>query len=201
MTVLATTAFDEPEVPEDPGISPYSYAGLLAEARGLPNDRYLARIIASWLNGSSVLPAWLGLALKDYRALMARHFPRMGAPMPCPEPPGLSAALADEQRDVAELIRRHRRGADRSEVWLAQIVAAGCLGREHLWRDLGLSGRGELSELIASAFPDLRTRNDRDMKWKKFLYKCLCEETGIYTCRAPSCDACSDFHDCFGPEE
>ncbi len=185
---------------EEPGAVAYTYAGLLAEARGLPNDRYLARIIASWLHGESVLPAWLGLTRPDYRALMARHFPRVGTPVPSPEPPTLSAALADEQGDVADLIRRYRRGDDRSELWLAPMVAAGCLGREHLWRDLGLTGRDELSALIAAAFPALQARNERDMKWKKFLYKCLCEDTGIYTCRAPSCDACSDFHDCFGPE-
>ncbi|MFP4129809.1 MAG: nitrogen fixation protein NifQ [Halorhodospira sp.] len=173
---------------------------LLGASRGLPNDALLAQLVAAWLEGSSVLPAWLGLGAEEYAALMARHFPRIGAVAPEPHPPALSVPLADEQGDVADLMIRYRRGADRSELWLAWIVAAGCLGREHLWRDLGLTGRAELSALIGDAFPALRAFNARDMKWKKFLYKRLCEETGLYTCRAPSCDACSDFHDCFGPE-
>ncbi len=39
------------------------------------------------------------------------------------------------------------------------------------------------------------------MKWKKFIYKQLCITEGIYTCRAPSCEVCADYADCFGPEE
>ena len=50
-------------------------------------------------------------------------------------------------------------------------------------------------------FKPLASRNDRDMKWKKFLYKQLCETEGITTCRAPSCEVCADYQNCFGPEE
>ena len=40
----------------------------------------------------------------------------------------------------------------------------------------------------------LRTqRNTRDMKWKKFLFKQLCETEGIYICRAPTCDQFCDY--------
>jgi nitrogen fixation protein NifQ len=38
------------------------------------------------------------------------------------------------------------------------------------------------------------------MKWKKFLYRQLCLEEGIYVCRAPSCEVCKDYDLCFGPE-
>ncbi|ABM61074.1 nitrogen fixation protein NifQ [Halorhodospira halophila] len=179
---------------------PHTCGGMLAEATGLPNDQPLAQLVAAWLSGESVLPAWMGLEPGDYVAMMARHFPGVGAVTPFPDPPTLARPLADEQADVADLLLRYRRGADRSERWLAQIVAAGCLGRDHLWQDLGLRSRKELTRLMQAGFPALCALNDRDMKWKKFLYKRLCEETGIYTCRAPSCDACSDFSECFGPE-
>jgi nitrogen fixation protein NifQ len=39
------------------------------------------------------------------------------------------------------------------------------------------------------------------MKWKKFLYKQLCEEEGLYVCRAPSCQVCVDYERCYGSEE
>ena len=47
----------------------------------------------------------------------------------------------------------------------------------------------------------LARRNGKDMKWKKFLYKQLCDTEGIYTCRAPSCEVCADYQNCFGPED
>jgi len=53
---------------------------------------------------------------------------------------------------------------------------------------------------MARNFPGLSTLNDRDMKWKKFLYKQLCERTGVYVCRSPSCEVCVDYAKCFGRE-
>jgi nitrogen fixation protein NifQ len=47
----------------------------------------------------------------------------------------------------------------------------------------------------------LKARNDRDMKWKRFFYKQLCNQEGVYTCRSPSCEVCADYVRCFGPEE
>ena len=84
---------------------------------------------------------------------------------------------------------------------MSDIVAAGCLGGDHLWRDLGLQSRSELSQLMLQNFPTLAAANSGDMKWKKFFYKQLCEAGGGYVCRAPSCDQCSAYDDCFGPEE
>jgi nitrogen fixation protein NifQ len=75
------------------------------------------------------------------------------------------------------------------------------MGSDHLWQDLGLWNRGELSRLMEQNFPEVAKRNQKDMKWKRFLYKQLCEAEGIYTCRAPSCEVCIDYHACFGPED
>jgi len=36
---------------------------------------------------------------------------------------------------------------------------------------------------------------------RAFLYKQLCEQEGIYLCRAPSCAVCRDYTLCFGPED
>jgi nitrogen fixation protein NifQ len=83
---------------------------------------------------------------------------------------------------------------------VAETLAVACLGDNHLWQDLQLPSRAELSALFAHWFPALKARNDRDMKWKKFLYKQLCEREQVFVCKAPSCAVCSDHALCFGPE-
>jgi nitrogen fixation protein NifQ len=83
---------------------------------------------------------------------------------------------------------------------MAQVVAAACMGQDHLWQDLGLLNRTELNALMQRNFPALAARNVKDMKWKRFLYRQLCEMEGIQACRAPSCEICTDYAHCFGPD-
>ncbi len=178
------------------------YARLLAYRRGQPNDDILARMLATQAAGGGSLPPGLGLNLKDYQALLAWHFPGAVPPrIPRRPPPVWDARLLEEKDELINLLRLHRAGQDPSELWLSEIVAAGCMANNHLWEDLGLWSRRDLSELMIRNFPVLAARNDRDMKWKKFLYKQLCEQEGVYLCRAPSCAICNDYVHCFGPEE
>lgn len=106
----------------------------------------------------------------------------------------------DEWQDLRELLKQHRADLHPLESAMADMVAAGCLGGDHLWRDLGLPDRKQLGDLLTLFFPTLAVRNDRDMKWKKFFYKQLCEQEGGYVCRAPSCEECAVYDDCFGEE-
>ncbi len=76
-----------------------------------------------------------------------------------------------------------------------------CLGNDHLWQDIGFWQRQDLSQFLQHNFPELARRNHKDMKWKKFLYKQLCEAEGLNLCRAPSCEVCDDYSNCFGSEE
>ena len=64
----------------------------------------------------------------------------------------------------------------------------------------GHAARAELSALMRHWFPALVAKNHADMKWKKFLYKQLCEREEVFICKAPSCAVCSDQPVCFGPE-
>lgn len=176
------------------------HADLMGRAGGLGNDEALACMIASWAFGGGVLPAWLGLSPQGFDELLAHHFP--GAEF---SPPA-TAGLADAERslefaDLQKLMVESRADTSPSELWMADIVASACMGSDHLWQDLGLWSRGELTALMQRNFPSLAARNDRDMKWKKFLYKQLCETEGIYVCRSPSCEVCADYANCFGPEE
>ena len=178
------------------------YGRLMAHSRGLPNDDTLARMLATQASSGGSLPEGLGLVPLEFAALLARHFPaqpRLNLP---PRPsPAWDPRLLEERQELVKLLNAYRAGVDESELWLSEIVATGCMANDHLWEDLGLWSRRDLSELMARNFPALAARNDRDMKWKKFLYKQLCEQEGIYLCRAPSCAVCRDYPLCFGPEE
>lgn len=178
-----------------------AYAGLMSASSGERNDHLFARILASWQVGVSVLPARLGLSPAVYRALFDRHFPGLQWAENETGRDELDDERLPERDDLIHLMMDARAGRDESELWMAEIVATACIGMDHLWQDLGLWSRKELSELMQHNFPPLAARNDRDMKWKKFLYKQLCEQEGIYVCRAPSCDVCGDYLVCFGPEE
>lgn len=109
----------------------------------------------------------------------------------------------DEVQDVRQLLLDHAdplAGTPAEIAHMADIVAVACLGDNHLWQDLQLASRAELSALMKHWFPSLVARNSGDMKWKKFLYKQLCEREEIFICKAPSCAVCSDHAVCFGPE-
>lgn len=116
-----------------------------------------------------------------------------------------SAEVAERPAEfeaLTELLLRHapREGAPTETRAVARAIAAGCLGDQHLWRDMRLPDRAALRELLETYFASLAAINDRDMRWKKFLYKCLCRWEGFGTCRAPSCGECSSYEECFGPE-
>jgi nitrogen fixation protein NifQ len=84
--------------------------------------------------------------------------------------------------------------------WLAAIVARRSLESNHLWEDLGLAERTDLSKLLLRHFPGLAEKNTRNMRWKKFLYRALCEAEGFSMCPSPTCDSCAEFHICFDDE-
>ena len=122
---------------------------------------------------------------------------------PLPAVVARRATREDEVDDVRALLLDHADPAAGSadERWhVAHTVALACLGDNHLWQDLQFASRAELSALMCHWFPALVERNHADMKWKKFLYKQLCERAEVFICKAPSCAVCTDHRLCFGPE-
>ena len=176
------------------------YGLLMARAGGLPNDDLFARMLFSQTVGMGALPPGLGLAPAEFAALMARHFPDFALPAYLAAP-AQEAERHDERDELLSLLREHCAGLDDSERWMAEIVTAACMGGDHLWQDLGLWSRIDLSRLMTQNFPALAAKNSRDMKWKKFLYKQLCDGEGVVVCRSPSCEVCADYVKCFGPED
>lgn len=176
----------------------------------LPNAAPVASLLFAQRAGRGCLPDCLGLAEPDYRALLAHYFPAVpedffqvndkAAQARSVLRQQLLESRWDEFLVLRELLLEGRSGRDVSEAWLAAILAAGCMGGDHLWRDLGLGDRGELSDLLQRNFAPLARRNQQEMRWKKFFYKQLCEQGGDYVCRAPSCEQCAIYQQCFGEE-
>jgi nitrogen fixation protein NifQ len=173
-----------------------------AACREGATQELLARILTSWVFGDTVLPQWLGLGVFEFRRMIQHHFPALSPnDLIGPEDFPKEGEYGDERADLRKLILKHRSHRSDSEVWFAEILICGCMGQDHLWQDLGLWSRNDLSRLITLHFEPLAKSNIKNMKWKKFLYKQLCETEGVYTCRSPSCEVCSDYNNCFGSRE
>lgn len=163
--------------------------------RSDPNRALFASLLTGQSLGLGCLPATLGLSQPDFVELLAHYFPN--AEFIPNQREGESIPEWDDLNNLLLNLRAHERN---SETWVAAILATACAGRDHLWQDLGLANRDELSRLMWVNFPQLAATNTGDMKWKKFLYKQLCEREGIYVCPAPSCGVCADHAKCFAPE-
>jgi len=174
---------------------------LMEHSQGIANDDPLACILASWSSGLGGLPVYLGLESEQFSTMLAYHYPGFDVRQLEQPQAQIDSERWHERNELLSLLLRDRAGKSESEEWIAGIVSAACMAQDHLWQDLGLWSRKDLSSLLQCNFPTLVARNDRDMKWKKFFYKQLCNAEGIYTCRSPSCEVCTDYQECFGPEE
>ena len=108
--------------------------------------------------------------------------------------------ISAEEQSLRDLLMRFRTRRSSCETLLAMLIARRAQRANHLWQDLGLQNRGELSQLMTSHFSALARRNKQDMKWKKFFFRMICTEEGSRLCSAPSCHECVDIHACFGDE-
>ncbi len=166
------------------------------------NPHWFIQIARARQAGRTCLPWQLGLDSPDYRQLASRHA------LPLPSEAELAADLReellglrrDEWAEIRNLLLEGQPQPEPEHHWMAAIVAAGCLGGDHLWRDLGLESRQQLRELLLYNFPEVAGHNVQNMRWKRFFYKQLCERGGSYVCRAPSCEQCSTRDECFGEE-
>ncbi len=160
-----------------------------------PNRFILASLLAGQESGFGCLPWGLGLGEAEFTRMLAGYFPGHAVARFDTPPVDLP-----EYAELQRLLLDHRAHRCESERWMADILTTACVGRDHLWQDLGLASRDELSTLMQINFPALADANSQDMKWKKFLYRQFCAREGIYVCPAPSCGVCADFSKCFGPE-
>lgn len=141
----------------------------------------------------------LGICGSALRKNIERYFPGTLAHM---ETYALDRepVIAEEERCLRELLWRFRSTQAPVNSLISFLVARRAMRPNHLWQDLGLANRSELSRLMMRHFTQLARRNTQNMKWKKFFYRMICREDGFRMCTAPSCAECNDFQVCFGDE-
>ena len=175
-----------------------------------------ARLFAKLIAAREVRGEWalLGLSLAQWSGLTGRHF--RSAPV-TPDLTGLSR-FSDAPATVAVAtltvnIHEHVEFATAMRALmlqyaspavllddaqcLATIIAHACLRPDHLWRDLGLAGRDDVSAMLERYFPSLAALNVENLRWKKFLAQQLAFSLGQEPGPAPGCPGCEDYGFCF----
>ncbi len=163
-------------------------------------DRHvLASILAVAVMENGAVAERAGLAAQDLATLMAQWFPAacaMGVAWHAED----ATAEDDEVAMVRDLLLAGRSSEGDAGRYLAAMIARRAMEPNHLWEDLGLRDRSELTRLLARHFAPLAARNTRNMRWKRFFYRALCESDGFVMCTTPVCTECRDFDLCFGDE-
>jgi nitrogen fixation protein NifQ len=163
-------------------------------------DRHvLASILAVAAMENGAVAERAGLAAADLASLMALWFPAacgMGVVWQARE----AESDDDEIAMVRDLLLAHRSSEGDAGRWLAAMIARRSMEPNHLWEDLGLRDRSELTRLFARHFGPIAVRNTKNMRWKRFFYRMLCEDDGLVICSTPVCTNCNDFNLCFGDE-
>jgi len=172
-----------------------------------PDAAFFATVIGKSLAHGDL--ARSGLAPDELDDVLAQRFP--GArdshdPALSDLPARLAAyraqGLADPQPGFTLLLRvlldAYGASPCTTTAWVTSVLAHACLRPDHLWRDLGLTGREDVTALLTRHYPGLVVRNTRNLRWKKFLAYAACEHAGLPAAAAPGCAACEDHDFCYG---
>ncbi len=114
-----------------------------------------------------------------------------------PEMKFIRAPSPKYQSDLINLLWKYRVNNSSESKLMAAVISAACYGSRHLWEDIGLTGRPEVTCLLETHFPDVARRNVQNYKWKKFLFVELGNSLGLDDLRPPKCDGCDQFGVCF----
>jgi nitrogen fixation protein NifQ len=178
---------DSPAPPGAPAEDRHLFACLLAVAAAEPGDTATA----------------LGLSKDELADLLHLYFPAVAELGTLPQGSVPNSTPPPFNPDILNLLLGYLPlDADgwtpAPSLWLARIIATRAAQPGHLWIAMGLFARPELSAAIRRHLPALAAANDKGMRWKRFLFKQLCEQEGGSMCKTPDCGACSDYALCFG---
>ncbi|RQW62121.1 nitrogen fixation protein NifQ [Vibrio viridaestus] len=159
-------------------------------------------ILTSYLAGGTCLPPYLGLSQYQFEELCSTF--QIKQPDNYDHVTDQRLLLAElsglrlsEQKDLSSLLFEHLNKNRLFAEEMAHVLTLACMGTQHLWKDIGMPQRPLLTQLFGYFFPQLREMNDKNMRWKRFLYRQLCSSGGDYVCRSPSCETCTSFSECF----
>ncbi|MGE4544311.1 MAG: nitrogen fixation protein NifQ [Pedobacter sp.] len=146
--------------------------------------------------------AALGLEADELLDVLGNWFPgcspdllqRFGSPAQVPPP--------EYNEEVLQILLAHVPKNDdgtprASSLHLARMIAARTARPGHLWVAMGLFERPQLSASIRRLLPSLAAANSQNMRWKRYLFKQVCDLNGGTMCKSPNCGECSDYAICF----
>lgn len=186
------------------------YAGLINSLNPLDKadeDRHLfACLLAVAVQDKHKTCEALGLTDSDLSALLEKFFP-------CAEPDLLQKHNKAEflkppeiNEEVLGILLEHvpttlGQHDNLVSVYLCHILAARAALPGHLWVAMGLFERPELTAAIRRHLPTLAEANSQNMRWKRYLFKQVCDRNGGTMCKSPNCGVCSDYAICFADED
>jgi nitrogen fixation protein NifQ len=163
-------------------------------------DRHvLASILAVAAMEGGVVAERAGLTNNDLARLIEQQFPA-ATDVPASWRAPTEKPEDDETAMVRDLLLANRSTEGEISQWLSAMVARRAMEPNHLWEDLGLRDRDELTRLLDRHFQPIACKNTKNMKWKRFFYRSMCEDDGFVMCSTPVCTQCADFHRCYGDE-
>jgi nitrogen fixation protein NifQ len=151
------------------------------------------------------LPAALGLGEAEFGAVLNSLFPEFDSSLLQRHKRRPQSPPPEHNPELLQLLLSHlpatAAAADPPlSLWLAKCIAARAAHPGHLWTAMGFFRRPELTAAIRRHLPSLAAANNRGMRWKRYLFKQICDQNGGTLCAAPNCDLCSDYPLCFAPE-
>jgi nitrogen fixation protein NifQ len=185
-----------------------TYLWLVQGAKDTASDPFDIHVIASVLalgineavGGAGTVCERAGLDGRILDHLVREMFP--GVAPEFPSFPGDQELVIDaEEQSIRDILWMYASSGSELERNYTSMIARRCSCPHHLWQDLGLPHRAELTVLMERHFRTLAERNNHDMKWKKFLYRMVCGSSGFSLCTSPVCSECEDFENCFGSED
>ncbi len=185
------------------------YVALTAEPLADQNarqDRHVfACLVAAAAQDGGCLPAALGLEEQEFADLWQHFFPQVASPSCAEQESAAGNASGPRNQDVRELVLSYvpTQGDGLPEpkaLWLAKILAARAALPGHLWVAMGFFERPQLSAAIERYLPGMFAANHQKMRWKRFLFKQICDMNGGLMCKSPNCGECSDYTLCFGED-
>lgn len=171
-----------------------------APAGAAAEDRHLFACLLAVAAQESGQAVTLGLSEEELAELRQNLFPTAALP-----PAGTSAPSPVINPEVLELLlahvpRDHHGHPQPTALWLAKALAARAAHPGHLWVAMGLFERPQLTAAIRRHLPTLAAANHQGMRWKRYLFKEVCNRNGGMLCKSPNCGVCSDYALCFAPE-
>ena len=182
------------------------YKALMATAAPADMTQEDRRLFAGVLTVASREPyplaAALGVDEATCEKILETCFPGFERSAFAAKDPDNQATAPDVSQDVLALLLAHvpEEGSSfrlQLACWLARIIAARAAQPGHLWIAMGFFERPQLTAAIRRHLPGLAQANNQGMRWKRFLFKQVCEAHGGMLCKSPNCTDCSEYELCF----